>query len=396
MDLPAPKGTEGHKQHEQPPGNMTTSFLQLWYGNHCRPILNSLWGILRGPAESARVLYPLTMCPHSCQPRWASSTPPRPEFANQGWRTVDMLLWTRFAVFVFFGVHKISEGPVPPRGSWQSRRFLRGKLAAHLRWAGAGWDNQGLDGWGYCFPAELQGTEVRGTDIINKKKNKFHKYSEGPAIWPHWSRWRGYRWIKHRVPAMVMFTFCGKKVNDVLGDNTRVSGEFSKCNGQIWAGSFSCMPPPIHPPAQSWLVTESELKPRPPDYRAYTPGHCMYSPHFWKDLHSSERGLCDSGYCDPHRSMEGLASVFNKLGINTCGLSGESHDVAKAHQAGMLCVLSCAPSLTNSYQQWFRWFHAIYVKIVNIQYINQFSKILSIEFYSARCFSKSFKKKQKR
>lgn len=136
--------------------------------------------------------------------------------------------------FCFFGVHKISEGPVPPRGSWQSRRFLRGKLAAHLRWAGAGWDNQGLDGWGYCFPAELQGTEVRGTDIINKKKkNQFHKYSEGPAIWPHWSRWRGYRWIKHRVPAVVTFTFCGKKVNDVLGDNTRVSGEFSKCNGQI-------------------------------------------------------------------------------------------------------------------------------------------------------------------
>ena len=195
---------------------------------------------------------------------------------------------------------------------------------------------------------------------------------------------------------MVTFIFGGKKVNDVLGDNTRVSGEFSKCNRQIRAGSFSCMPHPIHPPTQSWLVTEPELKPRPPDHRAYTLGHRVYSPHLWKDQHWSERGLCDSGYCDPHRSMEGLASAFNKSGRNTCGLSGESHDVTKAHQAGTLWVLSCAPSLTNSYRQWFRWFHAIYVRIVNIQCINQFSKMFSIEFYSARCFSKSFKKKQKR
>lgn len=59
---------------------------------------------------------------------------------------------------------------------------------------------------------------------------------------------------------MVTFTFGGKKVNDVLGDNTRVSGEFSKCNRQIRAGSFSCMPHPIHPPTQSWLVTDPGLQ----------------------------------------------------------------------------------------------------------------------------------------
>ena len=62
-DLLAPKEMEGHKQQEQPPGNMThtTSFLQLWYGNHHRPMLNSPWEVPRGPAEPARVLHPLTV-----------------------------------------------------------------------------------------------------------------------------------------------------------------------------------------------------------------------------------------------------------------------------------------------------------------------------------------------
>lgn len=192
-----------------------------------------------------------------------------------------------------------------------------------------------------------------------------------------------------------MLTFGGKKVNDALGDNTRVSGEFSKCNGQIWAGSFSRMPHPIHPPSWSWLVTEHNSKPglqiTEPILLA-TACRALISESI--SIHLRED--CDSGHCDPHRSMEGLASAFSKLGINTCDLSGESHEVSKAQQAGMLRVLSCAPSLTSSYQQWFIWFHAIYVKIVNIQCINQFSKMSSIEFYSARCFSKSLKKKRKR
>lgn len=43
MDLHAPEETPGHKQPQEPPGDMTAtpSVLQLWYGNHQAPTFNS-------------------------------------------------------------------------------------------------------------------------------------------------------------------------------------------------------------------------------------------------------------------------------------------------------------------------------------------------------------------
>lgn len=135
----------------------------------------------------------------SCQAALANRQVPCQESANQGY----VRRWThshKRELLLF----RSSQDPVKVLSLPRDPGNLSSPKASMTQ----GWDNRGPDCGGYCFPAELQGTEIKGVDL--NKKDAFYKRFRVPVIWAQGSRRWGYRG-EQTCEVAAVFTFRWEK-----------------------------------------------------------------------------------------------------------------------------------------------------------------------------------------